>query len=254
MRVTENHTHISDERSKCLDQTLDIFGDSVKPIHYRNIFEGSIAERYRTGRLDLVAELHISRHGKDCCYLAVLHVHTDSEFSKVHENFAFSHQGERLESRVAQNRDEQPMLVHVVEDMESVERVIPSSIRFCLSDEIYSPGVSTVYAPVHNGFLKSARVLRERELHNVISAAIGNDATAEMIQRRTEIVDYVTYDRCEILRDILAHANRDRDHGAWLRARLQDKSIGLSIHEIPGFTIQLTNVLLGPRSLENGSA
>lgn len=240
------------EEAKLDRKRLEVFKDRLQvtpqvtqPPHYLDIRKGSIAERYCKGRLDLVAELHVSWHGQACDYLAILHAYEADKIGQIESNFAVP-DNERFDSGVRQNGNEQPMLVRVVEDTEPVERVVSSLVRFHLPYEINGPRIGAIYVSLSNGCLKGIRTICEGELNGGIVLAVRNESGGEMIQRGAQIMYDISDDRREMLRNLLANANRDAHKGAWLSVMLKDKAIRFSIREVPDFSVEVGDVLLGP--------
>jgi hypothetical protein len=232
-------------RLEVLEDILKVTPQVTQPPRYFDIREGSIAERYRKGRLDLVAELHVTWQGKTCDYLAVLQAYDADKFCQVESDVtALEYEG--LNSSVRQNGDEQPVLVRVVEELDSEERVIPSLVRFHLPYEGNGPRVGEVYVSLSNGLVKGTRAFREGELNLGIGATVRNEGCGEVVQRGAQIMDGVSDDRREMLRNLLANAHGEGHHGTWVRAWLKDKSIRLSVREVPDFSVEIADVLLGP--------
>jgi hypothetical protein len=141
------------------------------------------------------------------------------------------------------------MLIRVIENVKSVEFVIPSLIRFDnVADNLYGPNVSAVYRSFICGDLQGARALHDREVEIADFVATRHKAAGEMIEGGTKIVQNVADNSREIIRDLLSDANHKSAvvGRPWIDVLFKGNALRLSLLELLNFRVKLVNVFVGP--------
>src|SRR2546425_8639441 len=224
----------------CLHDARDQLRELMQRWDNRLTGEESVAEEYIKGRLsigfqmklgDIATEPHAARdRGKSDGGAIVLSV----------------------KHRKGNGWDQQSVLVHLVEVVQSANGLIPSLASiglYLINNQVDDVCTSNLYRSVMNGAYKllSGVAYWESNILNR-SAGVGDNIVGHMIKRSPQVVDCITDDQW----DGLWHRFRDVEfHRALTRLRvfLGANTIKVTLQEGDNLLLQIEDVLIGPFDL-----
>ena len=205
-----------------------------------------LSERYCEGHLELLTHLDILSSGQSYnCH--VVFYPADPIVSKRQQDAIAACHGEVRDASKVNDGDEKFVFVCDVELVDRPKRLVPSFVRFEGSDYIDNIWGRTVYVSLLDHCPKVTPRTGKGEIDAVeIPAIEPNEITGQEIKRRSEVMNDVSDDSWQIVRNVFLNSDDQFDA---LHMRLGHKFEGLFLLERGDYCLNLRDVAVGPLNL-----
>lgn len=228
------------------DQPFDEISHSIERFKNRLTTDNlRIAERYIRSEIDVIACFFIrtGRNVQEFC--AVFNVEHAAKITEPNGRFL-----QPPSTQSTRDRENQPVLVFNVELMEIPERVIRSSVRLYVPQDlncIGPAGVNLRYFSFAKGRVVLLQSLCDRELSVLVSGGPANidQLPEQMVESASEVVDGISQDAGRFNRERIG-MNDVIGHVVNMRLMLGSKSVEISTEKVRDKSLQVSDVLVGP--------
>jgi len=207
---------------------------------------GPWAKQYIEGNeagINLLADFDILVEGQRFHYRAIFERIDGQPPLALVPNRVGPRNGDALKLGYSGDGDQQPMFVSVVEATDGKKvRAFWTRVWLQGVQDIDRLTAGPAYVSLFNLRLKARRLISDGELDVLRGMA---NATGEMIERAPEIVQRVSGDEREALRQLLANTQDDVDLLGF-RVRLVEQGVRVTPKKFANLSIEVVDVMLGP--------
>jgi hypothetical protein len=173
----------------CLDDARDELRQLFERWDNRLVFEGlPLAETYAEGRISIA--LYFQR-GKRRRIEIPFSRSFKNQFLEFKDGFFVIFKAEIGEGNKPQYRDQDPMLIHNIQVVQSIKGIIPSTVRlYSINDEIADFGTHSLYFSTVDLTYKILPFFMERKFDFPVRA--GNNRAHHQVEGRVKIMDGIS--------------------------------------------------------------
>lgn len=202
-------------------------------------------ERYLKGGLEILADFDIVCGGHTEQYHAVFN-RAAPEILNSNEWPVVRHNAQIFDPDVMQGRNQCLVFVGNVQVMNGSEKVVPSLVRLQRSDYLDDIFSGSVYMSFSNHVLKAINIVPEGEIDLIGTfTSTPHQFGCQQVKGRSQIMDYITNDSSERLRNLVPDAERP-EVVRGVGFLLYDNAIRFRPYVVDDFVVKLNDVLFGP--------